>query len=85
MSLNGYTPTELAILRLLSDGQAHALGELHKCLPDELSAQSAVYRHVSSIRKRLRPSGQTIVCEIANRKCYYRHIVLLGNVSDGSD
>ena len=85
MTNNGYTPTELAILRLLSDGQAHALSELHQCLPDELSALSAVYVHVSNIRKRLRLSGQTIVCEIANRRCYYRHVVLLGNVSDGSD
>lgn len=79
---NIYTPTEAAMLRVLADGQAHLREELHSCLPDELSSLSAIHRHISSIRKRLRLSGQTIVCELRNRRYYYRHVVLL---SDGGD
>ncbi len=85
MADNQYTPTETAMLRVLADGQAHLREELHSCLPDELSSLSAIHRHISSIRKRLSLSGQTIVCELRNRRYYYRHVVLLSYVSNGSD
>ncbi len=79
---NTYTPTEAAMLRVLADGQAHLREELHSCLPDELSSLSALHRHISSIRKRLSLSGQTIVCELRDRKHYYRHVVLLSDDGD---
>ena len=85
MTDNNYTPTEAAMLRVLADGQAHTREELHACVPDELSAMSAIHRHISAIRKRLRLSGQTIVCELRNRRHYYRHVVLLDGLSNGGD
>lgn len=77
MTSNHFTPTELAILQVLSDGQPHRPQELHKCLPDELSQVTAIRFHISQIRKKIQPE-ENIICEMrGNRKIHYRHVKIL--------
>lgn len=78
-----FTPTQQAMLRVLADGQAHTREELHACLPDELGAVSNIHRHLCAIRKWLRPIGQDVVCQLRNRRIYYRHICLLASANNG--
>ena len=79
MTSNGFTPTQQAMLDVLADGKPHTFDELKDCLPDELGVTENIFRHISAIRKRIRLQGQEIVCEFANRRKYYRHIVLLSS------
>jgi len=59
------------MLELLADGNAHAKGELHALLEDELSGKGAVRRQICEARKIARAAGGEIVCE---RVIFYRHI-----------
>ena len=77
------SPTQERILKALSDGMPHHRDELHKCLNDEFAEITAIEYHISTIRKVLRPLGQDIICEYANRKRFYRHIRLLASANDG--
>lgn len=79
--INGFTPTQILMLGVLSDGLPHTFDELHACLPDELSEEKSIRRHITAIRKVLRLQGQEIICEFAKRRKYYRHIVLLSSGS----
>lgn len=72
-----YTPTQLAILKVLSDGMAHYRDELQACLPDELASRSALHMHIGKLRKLLRPRGYDIICEYIRRRIHYRHVQLL--------
>lgn len=72
-----FTPVQLRMLSVLSDGMPHLRTELHKCLWDEQSHISAIRDPISRIRKKIRPLGQDIVCEYVDRQICYRHIVLL--------
>lgn len=83
MTNNSFTKTQTAILAVLADGQLHTREELHACLPDELSGASAVRFHVSNIRKSLRPKGQDIICQLKNRRIFYRHVRLLTGFGSG--
>ena len=74
---NGCTPVQQAMLRVLSDGIRHDPKELHACLPDQEGALSNIQMHLSNIRKVLRPKGQDVICELANRRVYYRWVRLL--------
>lgn len=79
MTSNHFTLTELAILRVLSDGQPHTKDELQKCLPDELTSASVVRAHVSNIRKKIHPE-QRIICEMrGNRRIHYRHVKIISS------
>ena len=72
------TPTERRILALLADGRAHTRAELLALLSDDLGAPSNVRAHVSNLRRRLRPKGEEIVCEVRYRcQVCYRHVRLL--------
>ncbi|MDB4786196.1 hypothetical protein OAG36_00530 [bacterium] len=75
-----FTPTQERILKVLSDGRIHTKDELFNCLDDELADRngSAVKRHLSIMRKQLRPNGQDIICEFFQRKRFYRHVRLIG-------
>lgn len=73
---NGYTPTEAQIMQVLSDGMPHTLTELKGCL-DELSLSTTVSVHLTNLRKKLEPKGQTILCRYYNRRLYYQHVGLL--------
>ena len=75
-----YTPTQRAILAVLSDGLPHTQRELRKCINDEMS-EKALHLHISILRKRLLPIGQTVVCEYSFRKFLYRHVRLIGPAS----
>ena len=78
-----FTPTQQRIVDLLSDGLPHTKRELFECLVDELGSINNIWPHLTAIRKKLRPRGHDILCEIYNRKCHYRHVVLLRSAGDG--
>lgn len=73
-----FTPTELRMLEVLSDGRQHTRKELHACLYDELSSLKTVKFHVSTLRKKLERRGETIVC-VLNNGVHYRHVRLLAS------
>jgi hypothetical protein len=79
----GFTPTQTAMLKVLSDGLPHSKAELHACLPDELSRPNSILRHLVDIRKVLRPRGQDVLCEYRDRARFYRWVRLLGHEGDG--
>lgn len=83
-NLNGFTPTQRAILQVLSDGLPHRREELHACLPDELGPQRNIRAHITAIRKILRPRGEDVVCEYGRFGFGYRHVRLLANAYDGN-
>ena len=72
-----FTPIQKAILKVLDDGYAHKREELREALADELSEVACVNNHLSNLRKKLRPIGQDIVCELQSRKICYRWVRLL--------
>jgi DNA-binding CsgD family transcriptional regulator len=77
-----YTPTEGILITLLSDGLAHSRDELLACLEDDQATYQNVKVHISHIRKKLRPRGEDIVCELTpggGRTPHYRHVRLLGS------
>jgi hypothetical protein len=82
VDLNGFTEVQRRMLKVLSDGLRHRPKELHSCLVDELGPISNVQPHLSHIRKKLRPKGQDIICEVLSRKYYYRWVILLQGVKD---
>lgn len=79
-----FTPTQARIIKMLADGMPHTRKELKTCLDDELAELGAVNFHVSILRKKLRPIGQDIVCELgAGYRLGFRHIRLLASSNDG--
>ena len=78
-----FTPTQTKMLKVLDDGCRHTREELHGCLVDELGALSNIKTHISMIRKKLRPMGQDIICELNERTIHYRHVRLLANPYNG--
>ena len=74
---NGFTPTELKMLKVLRDGEPHRRQELVDCLPDDLGHPHNIRRHLTSIRKQLRPRGMDVICQWINRNYHYRWIRLL--------
>lgn len=77
MSTNGFTPTQRAILDVLSDGKPHTPAELRPCLGDDLAGNAAVRMHVCRLRKRLRERGQDIVSVTDRHRFRYQHVKLL--------
>lgn len=71
-----WTPTQAAIVKLLSDGLPHTRDEIYALLPDVWNDLTVVKNHITRIRSRL-PLTQTIVCELLNRRIAYRHVRLL--------
>jgi len=82
MSGTKFTPTEKKMLEILSDGRPHRRKELHACCGPS-SERGTVYRHVSSIRTKLKPKGENIVCVLLNRSVHYQHVRLLQSPYDG--
>lgn len=74
------SPTEARIFALLEDGYPHTRREIfERCLDDDLAAPaSAVARHICSIRKKLRGSGEDISLSIVTRVVSYRRVLLMG-------
>lgn len=71
------TPTQQRIIKLLSDGLPHTREEIHSLLDDALTELSAVRKHVCLVRAKLAGRGETILCELVNRRICYRHVRLL--------
>ena len=88
-----FTKTQQRILDVLADGQPHLRKELWACCPsvsgieDEKSlnefARLQTNRHLISIRYKLRAIGQDVVCEVHQRRMYYRQIRLLNGTMSG--
>ena len=79
-----YTATQRRILTLLADGLAHPRKELHACLSDELTNWVTLGVHLHYLRKKLAPLGETIICELVNRRICYRHVCLVKSRSGSS-
>ena len=69
-----FTPIQRAMLKVLSDGQAHTRKELHRCLSDRLGPLTNIAVHLVGIRKVLRPKGEDILCIIENGESKYSHV-----------
>ncbi len=77
-----FTPTEEAILKVLSDGVAHTIRELRACLSDEMAVTSTVHVHLKNLREKLKANRQDIICIYQFGKApLYRHVVLLPSCS----
>ena len=82
----GYTPTEQRILDVLSDGEAHRADELFACLCDDCGGDRENLRKnlaviLFNLRRKMKPTGRTILSEWNNRRAFYRHVRLLHPVS----
>lgn len=85
MSTNGsthYTPTEKAILEILSDGKPHAKHDIAKHVDPEMG-QCNVANHILQLRKKLEPLNEDIVCVYRLKKYFYRQIRVLHSPYDG--
>lgn len=79
-----FTKTEQRIVDVLSDGAAHLRAELMELLPDpEMGVVKNLNNHLGSIRKKIRPSGQDVLCVIVNRRLAYRQVRTLASAVDG--
>lgn len=74
---NGYTPVEARMMKIFDDCKPHTREELHKCLNDELGGLCNIRPFILSLRKKLKPVGETIACEVPEgRRIYYRKVKL---------
>lgn len=82
MSRNGHwTPTQQAIMNVLSDGNFHPMEELIACLPDrELGSAKNVRDHLSDLRKRL--IGHDIYARTREGKTHYQLVRLIGSANE---
>jgi len=62
------------MLQLLRDGRLHTKADLHACLPDDMGRLINIRPHLSSIRRKLRPNGETIAVVIIDGFTYYQHV-----------
>jgi hypothetical protein len=80
-----YTPTQLALLKLFSDGNRHRrseiVGMLQEHFNDPLVDVRCMHNHIYLLREKLRKLGQDIICEYNERIICYRHVVLLNSGS----
>ena len=70
---NHLSPTQRLMLDILVDGKPHHPSELHACL-DSYGDESNIHRHLSALRKILRPQGQDIICQFIRRQRLWRLI-----------
>lgn len=85
MDPSKFTPVQLKMLEVLSDGRPHTKEELHACLADELGPLRNICAHITGIRKQLQRRGEDIECiaPAKGRRTMYRHIRLLASAVDG--
>jgi hypothetical protein len=78
-----YTPTQQRIMRLLADGLPHhGIKEIKPLLPDaEHAGPNAVNMAITRLRAKLNTMGQTIVCELVNRRICFRYVILVAATS----
>lgn len=84
---NGYTPIERKLLDMLSDGRPHHRAELHALAWDRQDRLQNMQIHISNLRKKLRPKGRDIVCEVRKAGLplgtSYQLVRLLSDPNDG--
>lgn len=68
------TWTELRIMRILSDGQAHTREELLECIDDKYTSFNNLQAALSIIRGKIRETGYMIICELYKGSIHYRCI-----------
>ena len=78
-----FTPTQQSILAILADGLSHRRLDVLKGLNDSQAELNALHTHICMIRKKLRPMGQDIICELNGRAISYRHVRLLASAVNG--
>ncbi len=78
-----FTPTEQAILELLSDGMPHPRDEVKRLLPDDLADARAIAVHVCNLRRKIGRVGQDIIFTIDRRRKCYRLVRMLASPYDG--
>lgn len=78
-----YSPTQQAIITLLADGKSHHRCAIRDCVGDCYTSWAAVAMHLMALRKKLRPMGQDIICELRNATIYYRQVRMLHTANDG--
>lgn len=70
---NGFTPVERRMLAVFEDYKPHTREELRKCLNDDLGANCNIRPHILTLRRKLKPKGETIACDVLDgRRIYYR-------------
>lgn len=74
-----FSPTEQILVNILQDGMPHSKSELKAALDGEYTSDGSIRVHMHSIRKKLNPLGQTVICEFYKRNLAYRWVRLLGN------
>lgn len=66
------TPTQQRMLELLRDEKPHNRFALQKCLRDELGSVAGIKPHLTYLRKKLKPLGYGISCDMMAGENYYR-------------
>lgn len=82
LSLNGFTRTQRILLGILADGMPHSREELRVAI-DGLATFNNLQKHLTEIRRRIRPQSEDIICEYSRRRLCYRHVRLLHSAYDG--
>ncbi len=86
MSENGHIgPIQRKMLAILADGMPHRKQELFACLSvsDDQIPWSNIRRHMTPLRKHLRPKGHDIICMLIDGSWQYRLVRLLASPYDG--
>jgi len=83
MNGNGFTKIETRIMSLLSDGMPHRRDEVLDCLGDKLAELSALHAHMTRIRKKINPKGESILCVISGHRYCYQLVKLVSSSYDG--
>jgi DNA-binding CsgD family transcriptional regulator len=76
-----FTPTERAMLKVLSDGRRHSKDDL-KCCCGPCGSQTVNF-HLANIRRKLRARHEDIVCVLRHKSLWYQHVRLLASPYDG--
>ena len=78
-----FTPAEQVILNLLADGKPHLRSEIWRCVPgsEKMTEQQMkdlvrdnANMMLSSIRRKLKAAGESIVCVVIQRRMYYQRV-----------
>lgn len=78
-----YTPIEIRIIELLSDGLPHDRKEVLDCLNDRLANFNALAAAIMRLRPKVRELQQEIVTEYHKGCIAYRHVILLSGSALG--
>lgn len=72
-----FSGVQQRMLDVLSDGLSHTPKELQACLHDELGSITNIRAHLTHLRKKLRPMGSDVLCEMLNGETMYRQVRMM--------